>query len=79
MLESVIGIKNYGCWVRIPGNSLAVQWLGLHSLTAKDPGSIPGQGTKIRKLRRVAKKKKNSIIPLAKQVTLYEKSRFPHV
>ena len=29
------------------GNSLAVQWLGLHTFTAKGPGSIPGQGTKI--------------------------------
>ena len=24
------------------GNSLVVQWLGLHALTARDPGSIPG-------------------------------------
>ena len=29
------------------GNSLVVQWLGLSSFTAEDPGSIPGQGTKI--------------------------------
>ena len=29
------------------GNSLVVQWLGLHAFTAKDQGSIPGQGTKI--------------------------------
>ena len=29
------------------GNSLAVQGLGLHAFTAKDPGSIPGWGTKI--------------------------------
>ena len=28
-------------------NSLVVQWLGLHILTAEGPGSIPGQGTKI--------------------------------
>ena len=27
--------------------SLAVQWLGLGTLTAVDPGLIPGQGTKI--------------------------------
>ena len=25
------------------GNSLVVQWLGLHSLNAKGPSSIPGQ------------------------------------
>ena len=29
------------------GNSLVVQWLGLCTLTAKSPGSIPGWGTKI--------------------------------
>ena len=29
---------------KFPGNSLAVQWLGL---MAEDPGSVPGQGTKI--------------------------------
>ena len=29
------------------GNSLAIQWLGLHTLTAEGPGSIPGRGTKI--------------------------------
>ena len=29
------------------GNSLVVQWLGLHASTAGGPGSIPGWGTKI--------------------------------
>ena len=29
------------------GNSLAVQWLGIGTLTAKSPGLIPGGGTKI--------------------------------
>ena len=29
---------------KTPGNSLAVQWLGLHSFTAKGPGSTPGLG-----------------------------------
>ena len=29
------------------GNSLAVQWLGLHALTVKGPDSVPGGGTKI--------------------------------
>ena len=28
-------------------NSLLVQWMGLGALTAKGPGSIAGQGTKI--------------------------------
>ena len=26
---------------------MAVQWLGLQALTAKDQGSVPGRGTKI--------------------------------
>ena len=30
-----------------PESSLAVQWLGLHTFTAKGVGSVPGQGTKI--------------------------------
>ena len=29
------------------GTPLMVQWLGLGAFTAKGPGSIPGQGTKI--------------------------------
>ena len=29
------------------GNSLALQWVGLHASTAEGPGSIPGWGTKI--------------------------------
>ena len=29
------------------GNSLTVQWLGLHAFTAEGLGSVPGQGTKI--------------------------------
>ena len=29
------------------GNSLAVQWLGFHALTAKSPSSIPGRETTI--------------------------------
>ena len=29
------------------GNSLAVQWLGLHAFTSEGLGSIPGQGPKI--------------------------------
>ena len=28
-------------------NSLAVQWLGLHTFAAEGAGSVPGQGTKI--------------------------------
>ena len=29
------------------GNSLALQWVGLHTSTAEGPGSIPDWGTKI--------------------------------
>ena len=44
------------------GNSLAVQWLGLHTFTAGGLGSIPGQET-IRscKPHSVAKKKKKKV------------------
>ena len=28
------------------GTSLAIQWLGPQTFTAKGPGSIPGRGTK---------------------------------
>ena len=40
------------------GNSLVVQWLGLHSLTAKDVGSIPSRGTKIPQAKQYGQKKK---------------------
>ena len=40
-------------------NSLAVQWLGLHAVTAKGPGSIPGRGT-THKLRSMAKTTTNN-------------------
>ena len=38
--------------------SLAVQWLEFLAFTAEDPGSIPGQGTKILQLARADQKKK---------------------
>ena len=34
-------------FIFISGNTLAVQWLGLHAFTAEGLGSISGQGTKI--------------------------------
>ena len=40
------------------GNSLAVQWLGLHAFTARALGSIPGRGTKIPQATRRSQKKK---------------------
>ena len=36
-----------------------VQWLGLHTFTAEDASSIPGQGTKIPQATQCSKKKKS--------------------
>ena len=51
-----------------PGNSLAVQGLGLRALTAEGPGSIPGWGTKIpqasqcgEKIKKKKKKKSQKV------------------
>ena len=41
-------------------NSLAVQWLGLHTLTTEDLGSIPGRGTKIPQASLCGQKKKKT-------------------
>ena len=38
------------------GNSLAVQWLGLHAFTAEGLGSISDQGTKIPQAMQQGKK-----------------------
>ena len=43
-----------------PGTSLVVQWLGLHDLTAKGLGSIPGQGTTISCSHETKKQNKNT-------------------
>ena len=48
----------------LPGNSLAVQWLGLSAFTAKDLSLIPGLGTKIPQATQYEKKKKKSILPM---------------
>ena len=39
-----------------------VQWLGLHAYTAKDPGLISGQGTKIPHTTHITKGGKKNII-----------------
>ena len=46
-------------WLKFPfsGNSLAVQWLKLHTSTAEGTGSILGQGTKILNAKWHKKKK----------------------
>ena len=46
------------CYNLVTGNSLAVQWLGLHAFIAKGSGSIPGWGTKIPQAMRHGQKKK---------------------
>ena len=46
-----------------PGNSLAVQWLGLCASIAGGRGSIPGQGTKIPQAAWCGKKKKILLLP----------------
>ena len=41
-------VKRILCYLKTKkGNSLVVQWLGLGALTARDPGSSPGWGTKV--------------------------------
>ena len=40
------------------GNHLVVQWLELCAFTAKGPGLVPGQGTKIPKAVQCCQKKK---------------------
>ena len=45
------------------GNSLTVQWLGLHTSTAGNPGLIPGQGTKIPAKRAICGQKKRCESP----------------
>ena len=49
-----------------PGNSLAVLWLGLRASAEGDPGSIPGQGTKIPETEQLDEEKKNQGTPNSK-------------
>ena len=63
------------------GNSLAVQWLGLHASTAGGMASIPGQGTMIphaawcgneerKKRKKERKKERNNNFFLPSALTL---------
>ena len=45
------------------GNSQVVQWLGLHTFTAKRPGSIPGRGTKIIQPKKKKRENENERTP----------------
>ena len=56
--EESVYLKKGQIKVYSPGNSLVVQWLGLHALTAEGLGSIPGQGTKILQAAQHNQKKK---------------------
>ena len=50
-----------------------VQWLGVCSFTAEGPGSIPGQGTKIRQaVQWVKEKKKLHFLVLILKSTIHE-------
>ena len=46
--RSLVGAEDRDLKNIIPGNSLEIQWLGLHASTPGDLGWIPGQGTKFR-------------------------------
>ena len=46
------------------GNSLAVQWLGLHAFSAVGLGSIPGQKTKMLQATQHSSPKKRKPISL---------------
>ena len=50
--EAVVGYKE------LPGNSLMLQWLGIHALSSGAPGSTPGQETKILQTTGTGEKKK---------------------
>ena len=58
------------------GNSLVVQWLGLHALTAEGPGSIPGQGTKIPQATGCGEKKKKNLKNKQKELARSGSLRF---
>ena len=47
----------------LPGNSFIVQWLGLGTFTAGNPGSVPGRELISHKPHGTAKKKKKVILP----------------
>ena len=48
--------------IQYPGNSLVVQWLGLHAFTAEGAGSVPGWGTNIPQAEWHSQKKKKKKI-----------------
>ena len=48
-----------------------VQWLGLHPLTAEDPGSIPGWGTKSHKSCKEGEKKLTVVLSVQTEQELY--------
>ena len=61
-----------------PGNSLAVQWLGLCTFTTKGPGSIPVWGTKIPQFSWHGQKKKKKKKRFILLVNSYKLTRPMH-
>ena len=57
------------------GNSLAVQRLGLCTLSAKGPGSIPGWGTKIPQATKQGQKKKKKHQLTPARMACFKKKR----
>ena len=57
-------------------NSLVVQSLGLCAFTAKGPGSIPGQGTKMSQARQCSQKKEKKKWNSSSILLIYWKSEF---
>ena len=54
----------------LPGTSLMIQWLRLHTPNAGDPGSSPGQGTRSHMLQRRRS--------TAKEINTYLKGKLKH-
>ena len=53
------------------GTSLAIQWLGLYTFTAKGLGSIPGRGTKIPQVVQDGQKKKEEKTLFSKRIAFF--------
>ena len=53
------------CLKKASGTSLVIQWLGFHTATIGDTGSIPGQGTNILHATWSSQKRNNNNIKKA--------------
>ena len=76
-INQEFGVKRYTLlYIKQIGNSLAVQWLGLHALTAKGPGLISGRGTKIPQPARHGQKIKDKIKQINNKDLLYSTGNY---